>query len=135
MREIADLLRRQLETSEGDVYLKRLELGRQKLAPTESELRSAKSRREGVEDEQKSLAAMLSNLEEQESDREDVLVPDGTEDQNARMQRELETHLERLRDKSWELDQKIITLENELARQKEDVEALEAWIDERLGLR
>ncbi len=134
MRQIADLLRRHLETNEVDVYLKRLELGRQKLAPTESELRSAKSRREGVEDERKSLAAMLSNLEE-ESDREDVSALDDSEDQNARMRRELETHLERLKDKSWDLEQKIIVLENELARQKEDVEALEAWIDERLGLR
>ncbi len=134
MRQIADLLQRHLETNEVDVYLKRLELGRQKLAPTESELRSAKSKKEGVEDERKSLMAWSARLEE-ESEREDVSALDDSEDVSARMRRELETQVEQLKDKSWELDQKIIELENELARQKEDVEALEVWIDERLGLR
>jgi chromosome segregation ATPase len=132
LREIADLLRQHLERQETDVFLRRLDLSYQRLAPLENELRSARSEKEGVAAEAENLASMLASAEEQIEQESSVLeVDDGSQ----RMKREIEARVEQLRRREWQLEQQIVELENRLARRLEDVQALEEWIDERLGLR
>jgi chromosome segregation ATPase len=132
LREIADLLRQHLERQETDVFLRRLDLSYQRLAPLENELRSARSEKEGVAAEMENMAHMLAAAEEQIEQESSVLEGD---DGSQRMKREIEARVEQLKRREWQLEQQIVELENRLARRLEDVQALEEWIDERLGLR
>lgn len=132
LKEIADLLRQHLERQETEVFLRRLDLSYQRLAPLENELRSARSEKESVASEQENLTNMLASAEEQiERESSTLEVDSGTQ----QMKREVEARIEQLKKQEWQVEQRIVDLENRLARRQEDVQALEEWIDERLGLR
>lgn len=134
LREIVDLMRLSLERHELDVLIRRLELYSRSLAPREQELRRAQANKESVEQELERMEAFMAQLEEEMArDAETGLeAPDsGLERQRA----DFETHQKLLKDRRWNLEQRIIELENDLTDRRRQIEALEEVVDERLGLR
>jgi len=128
---IAELLATVERHQEVMTLMTRIRLKQQGLASREADLRNAQSELENLEQQ----LEMLAGLERSWSDeRTDGLVE--AEAESVRQQRELvRQRTESLEGRKKVLDMRVVELENELARARDDVAALEEIVDDRLGLR
>jgi len=129
LHEISLLLSAALDQQEMSVLMTRIELKQRRLQPLEVSLRGARGSLESVKDERSHLTDMIEMMrEEAGKDTPDAesLKP---EVERGRKQ------LDRLAEREATLRQRIIELEDDLARNQEDIATLEEMVDERLGLR
>ena len=129
MREIVTLLERQIEGHETDLLIKRVELSSRSLIAKKERLRKLKGEAVNLEERGASLARTLEATERQ--------LSEAVEDE-ALQQLHLEQLKQRLKsvvDRQRDAERELIVLENEVRTEQEDMEMLEAVLDERLDLR
>ncbi len=132
VKTLVELLRVYLARQETDVLLQRIALGHRKLAPMETELRELRSKEQALDDERAQYETMLTEFEERAgNDSEDGF----SEEDLAQMRQHFELQMKLTKDKRWKLEQRILELENRLEVERQDIDALEELVDERLGLR
>ncbi len=134
MREIAELMRTYIARQEVDMILKRIELHRRYLNPLEEELRRTRSTKENMEEEIERMSAMIIEMEEQIA-REDSDGLDPADSPARQAIDRMELHLKLTKDRQWTLEQRVLSLENDLSSRRQEMEALEEIADEQLGLR
>ena len=129
MQEIVTLLKQQIEGQETSLLIKRVELSGRTLIAKKERLRKARSEAANLEDEEASLAPMLEAIEQE--------LAEATED-NAYSQlhlTQMEQRLKSIKHRRQELAQTLMLLENDVSAEEEDMEVIEAVLDDRLGLR
>lgn len=129
MQEIVTLLEQQVEGQETSLLIKRVELSGRALIAKKERLRKARSEAARLEEEEESLAPMLEAVEEELSEANETGA-------FSKMQlTQLEQRLKSVQRMRQELARELMVLENEVSTAEEDVEVIEAVLDERLGLR
>ena len=134
MQEIASLLREQLKKQQADVLMKRMEISGRALSTQEQELRGVVAERGTITDGLKEIQARIEQLKDDDG-RE---APPGVrrpENGLARERFELELREKLLKDRLAASDQRVIELENDVARRRDEIKAWEELIDAQLGLR
>jgi len=135
LQEITILLAAALEHQELSVLMSRIELKQRRLQPLETALLNARKERRGMTEEEAHHADMLEMFEDQAGthandpeamEREDLMKQEASRSRK---------RLDRLASLIDALDLRIIELEDDLARNEDDIAILEELIDERLGLR
>ncbi len=129
MREIVTLLERQIEGQETDLLIKRIELSSRGLAAKKERLRKLRATAADLDERQGSFARTLEASEQE--------LSEAVED-NPLHEVQLEQLRERLKsvaDRQRDLERELVVLENEVRTEEEDMEVLEAVLDERLDLR
>jgi len=129
LHDIATLLAAALGHQELSVLMSRIELKQRRLQPLEDSLRKARGDLENTKEERNHLADMLEMFREQAGKEGPDAETLGTEIERGRKQ------LDRLEEREATLHQRIIELEDDLARNGEDIATLEEMVDARLGLR
>lgn len=135
IQEITILLAAALEHQELSVLMSRIELKQRRLQPLETALLNARKERRGMTEEEAHHADMLEMFEDQAgthaNDPEAMEREDLMKQEISRSRK----RLDRLASLIDALDLRIIELEDDLARNEDDIAILEELIDERLGLR
>lgn len=129
---IAALLEEVGTSQQLQALMTRIRLKQQRLSSAESAMRTARTELRNVRDEIGSLAAV------QESWRRefDTMMEEGLErDERRRELAMLEARQEQLEVREEELVLRVTEAEDDFAEAREDIEILEASVDERLGLR
>ncbi len=129
MQEIVKLLKQQIEGQESGLLIKRIELSGRTLIAKKERLRKVRSEAASLEEEEESLVQYLEAVEQE--------LAEATEN-DAHQQMQLMTMEQRLKyakRRRQELARELMVLENDVAAEEEDMEILEAALDERLGLR
>ena len=129
LHEITILLAAALDHQELSVLMSRMELKQRRLQPLEAALDSARKERQGLTDEASHLADMLEMFREEAGENStDTEALQGEILRGRKRQ-------DRLAERVAALDLRIIELEDDLARNEEDIIMLEEMVDARLGLR
>jgi chromosome segregation ATPase len=134
MKEIAALLRQQLEKQQTDLLMKRLEISERALSAREQDLRSAESEKSGVSEGLKEIQARLDQLD----DESDEASAGGLRRENPdvlRMRTELELQQKLLKDRLSAVDQRALDLENDVADLREEIRGWKELVDRALGVR
>ncbi len=129
MQEIVKLLEQQVAGQEASLLIKRVELGGRTLIAKKERLRKIKKEAAGLADEEESLGQLLEVFEQQLAE---------TTESEEQMEMQLLSMTQRLttvKRRRQELTRELMVLENDVAAEEEDMEILEAALDERLGLR
>lgn len=132
LENIAGLLRA-VEKQQGVMALMaRIRLKQQRLSSIESQLRSTRGEQEAAEQE----IGRLTAIEESWSQEEDgALSGDGLSEEQRRGLELMRQEKKSLASRVETLRMRVVELENDLARAREDILALEEAVDEQLGLR
>lgn len=131
MREAVALLRRHLEAQKMQLLMRRIEIRHESLIALEEELRKSRGEQSSVMQEIEQLEGSLGSLDQRIED--DDGLPQARE---WRMMRsEMESRAKSLKDRLYELDQKVIDLENELTDRRSEIKEWEELIDTAIGLR
>jgi len=128
IERIAILLERSLQGQQLDLLIQRVEMGASRLAVAEQNLRSAQTTRASIDNEKSEIEARLTQMAE-ELDRGN---PDMTLEEIEQYTRELDLHLQLLKDRLRDADREIIELENEVMRQRGHIRDWQDYIDEEL---
>lgn len=123
LRELRDLLARQLEAQSLDLMLKRAELASTEVAQLESRLRSAEATQASLEDERRRLTSRMEGFREQDIDNPEMRA----------MERQFAQELEILDENLRDAQARIADLSGRLARKQEDLRAWQMTLDRRLG--
>lgn len=132
LERIAGLLERQVEGQRLDLTLKRLELGNQRIRTLESELRSAEEKKRSLEDRQYEVQSRLKMFE----DELERMEPEQIEDNRGSftiMVGQAERELDVIEARLQETRQRILELENEVTRRRDDLRSLQDGLDRKLG--
>lgn len=135
LQEITILLAAALEHQELSVLMSRIELKQRRLQPLETALLNARKERRGMTEEEAHHADMLEMFEDQAGTHANDPEAMEREDLMKREASRSRKRLDRLASLIDALDLRIIELEDDLARNEDDIAILEELIDERLGLR
>jgi chromosome segregation ATPase len=127
LTRIAELLERHIEGQRQEVSLKRLELATRRVETLESELARARSDLTSLEDNGYFVRSELETLASQ-AERSDPESLPALEDQVQETERTLRLVEERVKQRV----QRILELENELTRRRQDLEALQDRLDREL---
>jgi chromosome segregation ATPase len=127
LARIVTLLERQIEGQRLDLELKRLEVASRRVDALEEDLARARSSRTGLANERFGMESRLETLPAEV----DQANPDSLPMLEV-MTRQVESHLERLDAQIAEADARILELENELTRRRQDIQALEDRLDREL---
>lgn len=131
MREAVDLLKKHLEAQKMQLLMRRIEIRHGGLISVEEELRKSRNEQDSVMQEIDQLESSLGSLDQRIED--DDGLPQARE---WRMMRsEMESRAKSLKDRLYELDQKVIDLENELTDRRSEIKEWEELIDTAIGLR
>lgn len=123
MRELRDLLVRQLETQSLDLMLKRAELASTEVSQLESRLRSAEASQASLEDERRRLTTRMEGFREQDVENPEIRL----------MERQFAQELEILDERLRDGQARIADLSARLARKQEDLRAWQMTLDRRLS--
>jgi chromosome segregation ATPase len=132
LQEISVLLTSILDHQQLDVLLSRMQLKERSQVPLQDELNRARADRDGLSAEINRLQAIR---QEWERARNAATPGDPVNESEAREMRRLFSELERLEEREAVLIQRVIELEDDLARRRDDIRTLEEMVDARLGLR
>lgn len=133
LKTISQLLQTFEKHQQVTLLMTRIRLKQQRLSLLESQLREARGNQENMEQELEHME-VVENSYFEGLDRDDF----GAEPPDDAMQKELEFIRQQKKNLESRLQGQraaVIELENELARAREDVLALEETVDEQLGLR
>ncbi len=128
IERIAMLLERSLQGQQLDLLIQRVEMGASRLAVAEQNLRSAQATRATLDNEKSEIEARLTQMAS-ELDRGTL---DMTLEEIEQYTRELDLHLQLLKDRLRDADREIIELENEVMRQRGHIRDWQDYIDEEL---
>lgn len=134
VQEIAALLREQLKKQQADVLMKRMEISGRALSTQEQELRSAVAARSTITDALREIQARIEQLK-------DVVgreAPGGVrrpENELSREGSELDLREKLLKDRLAAAEQRVIELENDVAKRRDEIKLWEELVDAQLGLR
>jgi len=134
LRELVELTRRDLEYRETEVLLRRADMKARRLQPLEDALRSARAEREGLDQELAHMGVMLEAAERGIEAAGAKGIPGG-DAESLRMKQEVELRRKILQDRAWNLDQKIIDMDQERREASRLIDQWEELIDAKLGLR
>ncbi len=129
MLEIVTLLKKQVEGQETSLLIKRAELNGRNLIAKQERLRKARREAADLEDQEVSLARILETVEQELSEA----AENGAHQQLQLDQ--MEEQLKSVKRRRQDLARELMMLENDVSSEEEDMEVLEAVLDERLGLR
>lgn len=132
LERIAGLLERQVEGQRLDLTLKRLELGNRRIQTLESELRSAEEKARSLEDRQYEIQSRLKMFE----DELERMEPEQIQDNRGSftiMVGQAERELDVVEVRLQETRQRILELENEVTRRRDDLRSLQEGLDRELG--
>ncbi len=129
LQEIVKLLKMQVEGQETSLLIKRAELNGRTLIAKQERLRKARREAADLEDQEVSLTQIVEVFEQELSEA----VEDGASQRLELDQMELQ--LKSVKRRRQDLARELMVLENDVSSEEEDMEVLEAVLDERLGLR
>ena len=129
LREIAQLLRQQAETTELDLFLKRVQLADARLRDSERALTAVQSEQRSLEGERSQLELRLRIVAQEGGDQG---ADAGTLES---MRGQIQLELARVRRRQGEVAASLSALENERAARRRDLEEWESVLDRRLGRR
>ncbi len=129
MQEIATILQRQIEGEETNLLIKRIELSDRSLSSKKDRVRKMRGETGNLKEKELSLATALEAAEEE--------LTDSLEIDRAQqvMLEQLEERLQATKSRRQDLERELVVLESEVRVEEEDMEVLEAILDDRLGLR
>ena len=140
IRELSVLMEQMLEQQQAtqdqqsmELAMRRLAMAREELGPIKSDLRKAEEQRRLALEDQQLLEAELDRVNNQLSQA----VSEGNEERVQQLRNvpeQISVPLQRSADQVWRLDQRIIELENELAKKEEALVELGQAIDQWLGI-
>lgn len=123
MRELRDLLVRQLEAQSLDLMLKRAELASTEVSQLESRLRSAEATQASLEDERRRLTTRMEGFRDQDLENPEIRM----------MERQFAQELEILDERLRDGQARIADISARLARKQEDLRAWQMTLDRRLS--
>ncbi len=121
------------ERQQIEIAMKRIELHNRKLAPLEKQLQDAKYEKESLQEEIKTLQVEMERIEEM-IDESDQPLDESDKKMYEQEIDQLKSYLKLSNEKVSSLDLKILEMENELIEKRADIEKLENYIDENIGL-
>jgi len=132
LTRIAELLERQVEGQRLDLALKRVQFGSERVETLERDLRNAEDRRSSLSDEQYRIRSRLEMMagELEEMSPEDL---EGRRPMYEQMIGQAERELEILDTRIVETEQRIIDLEAELTRRRDDLRSIQDQLDRELA--
>jgi len=134
MKQIASLLREHLDKQEADLLMKRMEFSSRALASQEQLLRSAVNDRDGLVQEMKELQLRLDQIRA-ESDRMPGAGARPSEEELRRMSMEFELRQGLYKEQLAAAEQKVMELENDVMKYRDEIRVWQELVDARLGLR
>jgi len=132
LERIAELLERQVESQRLDLALKRVQFGSVRVETLERDLRSAEDRKSSLEDDRYRIRSRLTMMadEFEEMSTEDI---EGSRPMYEQMIGQAERELEILEARILETEQRIIDLETELTRRRDDLRSIQDQLDRELA--
>lgn len=130
LEEIVTLLKRQVESEETNLLIKRVELNDRSLAAKKELLRRMKEKAANLQEKELSLSGALEASEEQEL--AGALEIDAAQQV---MLDQLEERVRSVAHRRQDVELELAVLENEVRIEEDDMEILESVLDDRLGLR
>ncbi len=128
---LAELLEEARAGQQADLLLRRIDRKERRLIPLESRLRSVRQQRENVEEEQMQVAAYREQFEEEMRAARDR--GENPEQGSRLVTEQIETQEEALEKRMERLDLLIRQLEDQIAEHLEEIEILEAALEEMLA--
>lgn len=132
LARIAELLERQVEGQSLDLALKRVQFGSGRVETLERDLRNAEDRRSSLSDEQYRIRSRLEMMAGEFEDLSPEQL-EGRRPMYEQMIGQAERELEILDARLLETEQRIIDLENELTRRRDDLRAIQDQLDRELA--
>ncbi|MEM7354727.1 MAG: hypothetical protein AAF657_28215 [Acidobacteriota bacterium] len=129
LQQIVTLLQRQIEGDETSLLIKRVELSNRNLTAKKDRLRKLRDEAANQQEKELSLSGALEATEEQLAGELDV------EPAQQIMMEQMEERIKSVARRRQDLERELVVLENEVRIEEEDMEVLEAVLDDRLGLR
>ena len=129
MREIATILQRQIEGEETNLLIKRIELSDRSLSSKKDRVRKMRGEAGNLKEKELSLAGALEAADEEFTDSLEI------DRAQQVMLEQLEERLQATKRRRQDLERELVVLESEVRVEEEDMEVLEAVLDDRLGLR
>jgi chromosome segregation ATPase len=124
MREVADLLTKQVANGQLDLLMKRTQMALDQVERTETLLRQAQEERASVEEERSRLEGHREVISAQEkmpaAEREAALAG-------------VDVELKRFAQRLSTLETKIVELQNRIAEKQDELRGWQALVDRRLG--
>ena len=134
MKEIASLLQQQLDNQKADLLMKRMDISARALATQEQLLRAAVSERDSLSDQMTELRARADQMRA-ELDKETPVGSHSRKEELDRLESELELRQGLIKERLATADQKVMQLENDVSRFRDEIRAWQELVDARLGLR
>ena len=135
LTEVVELLKQSLEMQEVGVLLRRLELTEARIAPLRAEVGTARRKLASIEEDKLGLDTEIERMNQV------IFNMEGEEDEEGNavdlmkyQRRHAKERLELLGRQEAEARQALYDLESELDRELTRIQALNEWVDERLGL-
>jgi len=116
-----------------EIALARIGLAQERISPLEEELSRLRAEQDRAKEQRARMLEELNNLDEMERNEEDGGESSGIPFDQIRKQ--VRSEVQRLDEILWNLDQRIMEMENELSRRQEEVIGLEENVDIWLGIR
>ncbi len=129
MQDIAKILQRQIEGEETNLLIKRIELSDRSLSSKKDRLRKMRGEAGNLKEKEVSLAGALEAADEEFADSLEI------DRAQQVMLEQLEERLQATKRRRQDLERELVVLESEVRVEEEDMEVLEAVLDDRLGLR
>jgi hypothetical protein len=133
VRELVTLLQKYIDRQQVELLLRRVEIGLQKIGPLEQELRDLRARRAADARELNYRRTQLAAREELESLGTPGVNSEEERKQQALLKVEIEADIKLFKGRISQADQRIVELENELARENRSIQNWEAVVDQRFG--
>ncbi len=131
LERMVAIMEGQSTASQTELLMRRLEVAVARLAPDETALRRQREQVDTAIEEKAQYEQMREVWEAQLADQDPERV---TEDVVRRQTASFEAQLERLEQRRWQAEQRMLTLEADLEQRRAVIHALEAEVDRRLGL-
>jgi chromosome segregation ATPase len=131
IERIATLLEQSLDGQQLDLLIQRVEMGANRLAVAERNLRSAQDTRTVIDNEKLEIEARLTQMAD-DLDRGAIDMPLEEMEQYTRA---LDLRLQLLKERLRDADREIIELENEVMRQRGSIRDWQDYIDDELTSR
>ncbi len=129
MQEIVTLLQRQVEGDETNLLIKRIELSDRSLSAKKDRLQKLRGEVANLKEKEISLSGALEAAEQASTES---LETGGAQQV---MLDQLENRVQSVTRRRQDLERELVVLENEVRVEEDDMDVLEAVLDERLGLR
>lgn len=133
VQELVALLRDYLSHQDVDLLLKRVEIGLQKIAPLDQELKDLRVQKAADEESLNQMRIAMTMFQTLEQDGAGSEASEDTAQIAQKVQ--LEAEVKRLRRRISETEQRIVEVEGKLTQEQRDLQQWETLIDRRLGQR